>query len=75
MVKISSIFVLGVVVALIPFSGFPIFWKELIYIVCGLAVATLSLLIRRELHEVLRSLHRDDVKTDTFSENSPESKS
>ena len=74
MIKISSIFVLGLIIAVIPHSGFSQDTKEWIYIACGLAVAGLSLLIRRELHEVLRSLH-GDVKNDTFSQNSPDQKS
>jgi VIT1/CCC1 family predicted Fe2+/Mn2+ transporter len=75
MIKISSIFILGIVIALIPFSGFPKSTKDLIYIIAGLAVAALSYLIRRELHEVLRSLHNSDLKNDTFTQNSPDQKS
>lgn len=74
MVKISSIFVLGLIVTFMPFSGFPIEWEERIYIICGLLIAGLSLLIRKELHEVLRAMHRGDIKNDTFSESSPVSK-
>lgn len=73
MVKISSIFVLGFLVALIPFSGFPIDWKNTFYILFGLAITVLSVLIRRELHEVLKRLHDShEIKTDTFSQNSPQ---
>ena len=75
MVKISSIFVLGFLTALVPFSGFPIAWKNSFYILFGLAVAVLSVLIRRELHEVLRRLHdNQEIKNDTFSQNSPQSR-
>lgn len=75
MVKISSIFVLGILVAITPFSGFSLFWKEFIYISCGLFIVGLSILIRKELHEVLRSLHSDNgVKNNTFSESSPDEK-
>jgi hypothetical protein len=75
MIKISSIFVLGLLVALTPYSGFPIEWKNFFYIVFGLAIVIFSILIRRELHEVLRQLHNDsEIKNDTFSQNSPEIK-
>jgi uncharacterized membrane protein len=75
MVKISSIFVLGLLTALIPFSGFPAEWKETFYILFGLAVAGLSILIRRELHEVLKRLHdSQEIKTSTFSQNSSQVK-
>jgi len=75
MVKISSIFVLGIIVLLTPFSGFPFEWKETIYIISGLAIIVFSLLIRKELHEVLRAIHnKEDIKNDTFSESSPQEK-
>ncbi|MFA6226868.1 MAG: hypothetical protein WC631_00065 [Candidatus Paceibacterota bacterium] len=75
MIKISSIFILGIIIAIVPFTGFPKTVKDFTYIFGGLIVTGLSLLIRRELHEVLRSLHNDHIKTDTFSQNSPDQKS
>ncbi|MFA6341130.1 MAG: hypothetical protein WCX27_02755 [Candidatus Paceibacterota bacterium] len=71
MIKISTIFGLGILVALTPYLGFPMGGKNFIYIVSGILIVILSFLIRRELHEVLRHLHSDEVKTDTFSENAP----
>ena len=59
MIKISSIFVLGLLVALIPYSGFSMEWKNFFYIIFGLSIAVFSILIRRELHEVIRQLHND----------------
>ena len=75
MIKISTIFVLGSFIAIIPFTGlpndsdFPI--KNFLYMACGLLVAILALLIRRELVEVIRHSYSDVVKTDTFSECNP----
>jgi hypothetical protein len=75
MIKISSIFVLGLLVALTPYSGFSIEWKNFLYTVFGLSIVVFSILIRRELHEVIRQLHNDrEIKNDTFSQNSPEIK-
>ncbi|MEI6191400.1 MAG: hypothetical protein WCP24_03500 [bacterium] len=75
MIKISSIFVLGLLVALIPSTGFSMEWKNFFYIVFGLSIVVFSILIRRELHEVIRQLHNDrEIKNDTFSQNSPEIK-
>ena len=73
MVKISTIFGLGVLVFLTGtgFLGLPLDWKNFIYIASGLAIAALSILLRRELHEVLRHLHSDEVKTDAFTERMP----
>lgn len=72
MIKISTIFALGIFIALIPFSGFPndsaFPVKNILYIISGLLVTILSVLIRKELEEVIRHLYADGVKNDTFSE-------
>jgi hypothetical protein len=75
MVKISTIFALGIFIAFIPFTGlpndsaFPL--KNILYVVCGLIVTILSILIRKELEAVVKHLHSDVVKTDTFTESNP----
>jgi len=75
MIKISTIFALGIFIALLPFTGFPndsaFPVKNILYIVSGLLVTILSILIRKELEEVIRHSYTDIVKTDTFSENNP----
>jgi hypothetical protein len=75
MVKISTIFALGILVILVPFSGFPIGWKNFLYVLSGAIIVLFSILIRRELHEVLRQLHGDGITTDTFSESAPKQES
>ncbi len=76
MIKISTIFALGIFIAAIPFTGFPddsaFPLKKILYICSGLLVAFLSVLIRKELEEVLRYMYTDVVKTNTFSENKNE---
>jgi len=71
MVKISTIFSLGVIVAFTPYLGLPFAWKNFIYIFSGIVITILSVLIRRELHEVLRHLHGDEMTTESFSESLP----
>ena len=71
MIKISTIFALGIFIAIIPYTGFPIEWKNILYVISGLTVAVLSFLIRKELEEVIRHLHTQVIKTDTFSESNP----
>ena len=72
MVKISTIFALGIFIALVPFLGFPndsaFPVKNILIIISGLLVATLSVMIRKELESVIRHLYSDGVKNDTFSE-------
>ncbi|MFA6797439.1 MAG: hypothetical protein WCR40_01920 [Candidatus Paceibacterota bacterium] len=74
MVKISSIFALGVLVTIMQFLGFSADIKNYFYLLAGLSVTVISILIRGELHEVLRHLHGVEIKTDTFSQSSPQQK-
>ena len=75
MIKISTIFALGIFIALVPFLGFPndstFPLKNILIIISGLLVATLSVMIRKELESVIRHLYSDGVKNDTFSESNP----
>lgn len=71
MVKISTIFALGIFVALIQYLGLPLDWKNFFYIVSGLLITVLSIMIRKELNAVLKHLHSDPVQTDTFAESAP----
>jgi len=71
MVKISTIFGLGILVVFTQFLGFPASWKDFIYIVSGLFIAVLSVLIRRELLDVLRRMHAEPVSAETFAESKP----
>ena len=72
MVKISSIFGLGILVAFTPwFLNFPLPWKNIIYMVSGIMIAVLSVMIRKELESVVKHLHTEVIKEDTFTESSP----
>ena len=74
MVKISSIFALGVLVTVMQFFGFSSDTKNYFYFLAGILIVILSVLIRGELHEVLRHLHGAEIKTDTFSQSAPQQK-
>jgi len=75
MKKISSITALGFLVLIVasPFIAIPQEWKNYFFMIGGLAIVVLSLLIRNELHKVLRVLHSDDTELvkDTYVENNP----
>lgn len=76
MIKISTIFALGIFIALLPFSGFPndsaFPVKNILYIISGLLVTTLSVLIRKELEEVIKHLYGSgEMKNDTFTDGAP----
>lgn len=75
MKKISSITALGVLVLLVasPFVAISRDWKNYILMLAGMVVIILSLLIRKELHKVIRAVHGiDEIKTDTYVENKPQ---
>ncbi len=71
MIKISTIFVLGILVVLVQYTGFPLDWKNFLYIIFGLSITVLSFLIRKELDKVVKHLHTEPVKSESYSENSP----
>lgn len=73
MIKISTITGLGALIALTGTGllGFPIEVKNFIYIVSGASIIVLSIMIRKELEEVIRHLHTEVITTDSFSENNP----
>ncbi|MBU6370906.1 MAG: hypothetical protein KGH93_03470 [Patescibacteria group bacterium] len=71
MIKISTIFGLGILVFFTQFFGLPMDWKNCIYLVSGLLIAVLATLIRRELLDVLKRLHTEPESTETFSESRP----
>ena len=74
MVKISSIFALGVLISVMQFLGFSSDIKNSFYFLSGITIIVLSVLIRGELHEVLRHLHGVEIKTNTFSQSAPQQK-
>jgi len=75
MKKISSITAIGVLVLLVasPFMNISRTWRDYILMACGIAVIILSLLIRKELHKVIRIVHGvEEIKSDTYVENNPQ---
>lgn len=42
MSKHSTIIILGILLALMPFLGFPIFYKDIFFVVLGLSIAMLA---------------------------------
>jgi len=75
MFKISSITIVGVLVLLVasPFVALPRDWKDYFLMLCGLAIIIVSLLLRKELHKVIRIVHGvHEIKSDTYVENNPQ---
>ncbi|MBL7045796.1 MAG: hypothetical protein ISR99_02090 [Parcubacteria group bacterium] len=70
MSKDPIILILGVVVAVVPFLGFPGTFESVIFVLSGAAIAILAFLIRRDM---ARGLHCEPFvegkKTATFSQN------
>lgn len=75
MKKISSITALGLVIVFVasPYLSISRQWKDYLLIICGISIFILSMLIRNELHKVIRIVHGvDEIKTDTYAENNPQ---
>ena len=75
MVKISSITAIGVLILLVasPYVSISRDWKDYILMASGLAIIILSLMLRKELHKVIRFVHGvAETKADTYVENNPQ---
>jgi hypothetical protein len=77
MKKISLITFLGVLVLLVssPYTYIGIWneWKSYFIVVASITIIILSILIRKELHKVIKIAHEaGEVKTDTYIENKPQ---
>jgi len=75
MIKISSITAIGVLVLLVasPFVSISRDWKDYILMLSGLAIIILSMMLRKELHKVIRIVHGvHEIKADTYVENNPQ---
>lgn len=64
--KNRLILILGILVALMPFLGFPTSWKNFFYFVFGLGVATLSFLMARH-KRIGKKIHHKKDKSVVFS--------
>lgn len=69
MSKTTSILVLGLVVAVTPFLGIPISWRNVVFVASGLAITILALSFRNNSISFLNTESGHGRKTDMFVEN------
>lgn len=73
MIKISSVTATAVLSILIIFSSIPRDWKDYILLFCSLVIIVISIILRKELHKVIRIVHGvEEIKSDTYVENNPQ---
>lgn len=71
MSKISLIFSLGILVAVLSWMGFSNNWKTIFYAIIGVAISIIALLLRKEINSLRRALRsREHTITDSFVQNS-----
>lgn len=71
MSKNSFIFLLGILIATLPATGFPSAWKTVFYVIMGIAVSIVALLLRKEANSLRKALKgREHTITDSFVQNS-----
>jgi uncharacterized protein YabE (DUF348 family) len=71
MSKNKIILIIGIVIAIIPFLGFPSAWRSFFVFVGGVAVSTLSYLIARENRMVMHSKPKSRVVSEVYVESHP----
>lgn len=67
--KVRINFILAVLVALIPFSGFPRDWKFGAEVVLGILICFVTYLIHLQLKRLSRKSEKKAVVTEAFVEN------
>lgn len=71
MSKISFIFLLGVLVVILPWTGFMNNWKTIFYAMIGVAISITVLLLKKEINLLRKALKsREHTITDSFVQNS-----
>ena len=67
MKKARILLILGVWVAILPYLGFPYFWKQVLLTISGLGLVYMAFLF----YKIYKSEQKEDRKTfENFSENS-----
>lgn len=69
MMKEKTLFALGVWIFCLPYLGFPIFWKNLLFVVTGLFVCMLAYLMYRHKKVLLKLIDESGDKNDTPAHN------
>ncbi|MDP6387869.1 MAG: hypothetical protein QGG63_01145 [Candidatus Pacebacteria bacterium] len=70
MSKHTIIIVLGIWVAVLPFLGFPGFWKTLFFVFSGLGIIALILLIKnKSSNNIPFKFGSGEKKTEVYTEN------
>lgn len=75
MKRISALSALGFIVLLVasPFIAISRTWKDYVLMICGLLIIVISILLRKELHKVMRIVHGvEEIKPDTYVESNPQ---
>lgn len=71
MSKISFLFLLGALTAILPATGFPSGWKMIFYIIIGVAISITALMLRKDINSLRRALKgREHTITDSFVQSS-----
>lgn len=67
MSKSRILFIFGILIAVLPYLGFPIFWKSLLFSLLGLGLAFFAYMMHRESKEHIEAQKKQNFEN--FSEN------
>jgi len=69
MPKIRLLFILGILIAFFPFSGFPQLWKSAFFSIAGILVSILTFLLYKEIKRRLKLKEERRDEMPSFVEN------
>jgi amino acid permease len=67
--KIRSLFILGILEVLLPFSGFPDSWKTFFSMFIGIIICGVTYLLHLQVKSFHGNNSNHDLKTESYSEN------
>lgn len=67
MPKRTVYIIIGILIALMPFLGFPSSWKDAFYVLAGLAVVALAMMRKRRQPETV--IEAKEIITEVFVQN------
>ncbi len=66
MKKQRTLLILGIFIALLPFTGFPNSWRKTFFVLAGLSVSYIAYLLYREKTNMQGKMHN---KSNTYTDN------
>jgi hypothetical protein len=70
MIKEKTIFAIGIWIIILPYLGFPVFWKNLLFVATGLLITVIATLMYKHKQVLARIISTKDARDTIFDDQS-----